>query len=179
MLGRLPTLVGVQGAVVSGSKPQTYKLLAIRLGGAFTHTPWCSPFWEAFGYPVEHIIYYAIPTAEEGLLTFSVPSEYCTNPIRREEVMGMSRGDQQRGALQFEFGEMPNVILRRRGGVCTEFLWYREQERNRTKGDIDAFKYDASPRTWSGESHGRADGTPHGFLVAVVNQMVGRITGSY
>ena len=39
MLGRLPTLVGALGAVVRGRKPQTYKLLAIRLGGAFTHAP--------------------------------------------------------------------------------------------------------------------------------------------
>ena len=76
MLARLPTLVGALGAVVRGRKPQSYKSLAIQLGGAFTHAPGCPPFWEVFGHPVEHIINYAIPTAEEGLLTVSVPSEF-------------------------------------------------------------------------------------------------------
>ena len=53
----------------------------------------------------------------------------------------MNRGDQQRGTLQVEFGEMPDVILRRRSGVCTEFFWDLEQERHRTKEDIEAFEY--------------------------------------
>ena len=44
ILGRLPTLVVALGAVVRGRMPQTYRLLAIRLGGASTHEPGCSPF---------------------------------------------------------------------------------------------------------------------------------------
>ena len=72
---------------------------------------------------MKHIINYAIPTAEKDLLTIPVPSEYWTNSIGREEMLGMHRGDRQRGALQVEFGEMPDVILRRRRGVCTGFLW--------------------------------------------------------
>ena len=93
MLGCLPTLVGALGAVARGLKPCTYKLLAIRLGGAFTHRPGCSPFWEAFGYPVDQIINYAILMAEGGLLTFSVPPEYWTNPIRIEKLLEMTGGD--------------------------------------------------------------------------------------
>ena len=129
----LPTLVGALGSVARGLTPCTYKLLVIRLGGAFTHGPGCSPFWETFGHPVEPIISYASPTAEEGLLTVSVPSKFWMDPRRIEEILGMSRGDQQRGALQVEFGEMPDVVLRRRGGVCTGFLWDREQERHQKK----------------------------------------------
>ena len=37
ILGQLPTLVGALGAVARGLIPRTYKLLAIRLRGAFTH----------------------------------------------------------------------------------------------------------------------------------------------
>ena len=122
MCGQLPTLVGALGEVTRGHKPQTYKLLAIWLGGALTHAPQCSPFWKAFGHTVEHIINYTIPTAEEDLCTVSVPSEFWNNPIRREEILGMSRGDRQRGALQVEFGEMMDVILRRRRCVYG-FLW--------------------------------------------------------
>ena len=90
----------------------------------------------------------------------------------------MSRGDRQRGALQVEFGEMPDVILRRRSSVCTGFLWDPEQERHRTKGNIEAVEHTPSPRLpgpWHGESHVRADGTPHGFLVAVAEPRAGEI----
>ena len=179
MLARLPTLVGALGAVVRGRKPQSYKSLAIQLGGAFTHARQCSPFWEAFGYPVEHIIDYVIPMADEGLLTFSLPSEYWTNPIRREDVLGMSRGDQQRGALQVKFGDMPDVILRRRRGVCTGFLWDPGQGQHRTKGVIEAVEYASSrllPGPWYGGSNVRADGTAHGFLVAVIRPKEIKVT---
>ena len=85
MLGRVPTLVGALGAVARGRKPQTYKFLAIRLGVAFTHAPRCSPFWEAFGYPVERIINYAIPTADEGLLTFQYLQSFGLTPLEEKK----------------------------------------------------------------------------------------------
>ena len=66
--------------------------------------------------------------------------------------------------------------------MCTGFLWDPEQEQHQTKGDIEAVEYDGSPRRPGprrGESHVRADGTPHGFLVAGIRQREGRISGSY
>ena len=94
----------------------------------------------------------------------------------------MKRGYQQRGALQVEFGEIPDVILRRRRGVCTGLLWDPEQEQHRTKGVVEAVEYAPSPRLpgpWNEGSNVRADGTAHGLLMAVIRQREGRITGSY
>ena len=94
-MGRLPTLVGALGAVTRSLTRQPYKLLVIRLGGVFTDDVGLSPFWEVFGDPVKHIIRYARPMGDGGILTVLVPTELWTNLTRREEILGMGRGDYQ------------------------------------------------------------------------------------
>ena len=113
MVGKLPTLVGALGAAMRGRAPRTYSFLAIRLGGVFTHEAGRSPYWEAYGYPVVHIINFGLPTAEQGFFTMSVPQEYWVNPTRIETLLGMTGEDQQSGALQIEFGDKPDAILRK------------------------------------------------------------------
>ena len=120
---------------------------------------------------MDQIIYYTIPTAEEGLLTFSVPPEYCANPTRIGELLEMTRGDPQSGVMQIEFGDKPDAIIRKRRGGCTGFTWDPEQEQHRTKGVIETVEY-APPRLlpgpWNGEISVWADGMAHRFLVAVI-----------
>ena len=68
----------------------------------------------------------------------------------------MTGGDRQRGVMQVEFGESPDVILRRRGGVFVGFSWDPEQEHHRTKGVIEAVEYASSrllPGPWYGKSN--------------------------
>ena len=95
-MGRLPKLVGALGVVERSLVPRQYKLLDIRLVGAFTYNAGLSPFREVFGDPVEHIIGYARPRGGGSLLTMSVPSEFWTNLTQREEILGMSKGDPSR-----------------------------------------------------------------------------------
>ena len=112
-MGRLPKLVGALGVVERSLVPRQYKLLDIRLVGAFTYNAGLSPFWEVFGDLVKHIIRYARPTGDGGLLAVLVPSEFWTNLTQREEILGMSREEYRGGSLQVEFGEKPQAILRR------------------------------------------------------------------
>ena len=65
------------------------------------------------GDPVEHIIRYAHPIGDGGLLTVSVPTEFWTNLTQREEILGIGREEYQWGSLQVEFGEEPHAVLRR------------------------------------------------------------------
>ena len=86
-------------------------------------------------------------------------------------LLGMTGEDQQSGAIQIEFGDKPDEILRKRRGVCTGFSWDPEQEHYRTMGVIETFEYAPArllPGPWNGGSRARADGTAHGYLVAFV-----------
>ena len=77
----------------------------------------------------------------------------------------------QTGAMQIEFGDKPEFILRNRMGVCTCFAWNSGPDHYETKGIVESFEY-ASARppsgAWDYDSSIRADGTAHGFLVALI-----------
>ena len=125
MLGRLPALVGALGAVMRGLTPRAYEFLSIRVWAAYTHKLGCSPFWEAFGHPFDQIIKYAIPTAAQGFLTIDFPPEFWTFPNCMEKLLEATANNHQTGAMQIEFGDRPDTILRNRMGVCTCFAWNR------------------------------------------------------
>ena len=88
-----------------------------------------------------HIINFGLPTAEQGSFTISVPPEYWVNPTRIETLLGMTGEDQQSGALQIEFGDKPDAILRRQRGGYNGFAWDPDQEHYRTTGVIETFEY--------------------------------------
>ena len=107
MMGRLPILLGVLGAVARKLAPRPYKLLIILLGGVFTCNAGLSPFWEVFGEYVKNIIRYTRPTGDGGLLTMSEPSEFLTNLTQREEILGMGREEYRGGSLRLSSERNP------------------------------------------------------------------------
>jgi len=80
----------------------------------------------------------------------------------------MTGEDQQSGALQIEFGDKPDAILRKRRGVCSGFAWDPDQECYHPMGVIETFEY-APARLVSPDGDGviraRTDGMAHGSLV--------------
>ena len=171
MVGKLPALVGALGSAMRGRAQRTYDWLAIRLGGVFTHESGLSPYWEAFGYPVVHIINFGLPSAEQGYFIMSAPREYWAVPTRIETLLERTGEEQQSGELQIEFGEKPDSILTLQRGVCTGLAWDPDQERYHPMGVIERFEYVPDrmmPTDVEGVVRARTDGTAHGSLVAFV-----------
>ena len=86
-------------------------------------------------------------------------------------LLEATANNHQTGAMQIEFGERPDAILRKRMRVCTVFAWDPEQEHYKIKSVVESFEYAPArllPGAWDGDSSVRADGTAHGFLVALV-----------
>ena len=141
MLGRLLALVGALGAVMRGLTPRAYDFLSIRGGAAYTYMLRYSPFWEAFGHPFDQIIKYAVPTAAQGFLTIAFPPEFWAIPNCMENLLEATANKRQTGAMQIEFGDKPDAILRKRMGVCTCFTWNWHREHYETKGIVKSFEY--------------------------------------